>query len=334
LRTVGLLRNLVGTCKWQTAGELIRHVTYVGRCLVEATDEVTVGNAVRRVLCMIREDYASLARSSHRDRSLHDAFINASSTKEDDLLDEFLPDLKPSLMEQILEFYDEINNGEIPVAGSLLQPNDVVLTVRDPFVADEAAVCAALKKVRDVFVVVSEPLGECRQTDDLLSLPNATVIPETAVVAVMPRVDAVLLSARSVSGDGSFVAGPASFLAALAAKNFAKPVLAVAALYKLCPPDHPFLHNVVSNDPSSILNYADLPSAPDRDPDDRAIEVLNPNFDHVPAHLVDLYVTNSGAHQPSYVGRLLAELYSPHDASLLPHDSEDDDDREPSFVPR
>lgn len=46
------------------------------------------------------------------------------------------------------------------------------------------------------------------------------------------------------------------------------------------------------------------------------IEVFVPAFDLLSPDLVDLYVTNNGSHQPSYIYRLLSELYHSHDYDL------------------
>ena len=43
------------------------------------------------------------------------------------------------------------------------------------------------------------------------------------------------------------------------------------------------------------------------------IEVIVPAFDYISPDLLDLYVTNNGSHQPSYIYRLLAELYHCND---------------------
>ena len=46
------------------------------------------------------------------------------------------------------------------------------------------------------------------------------------------------------------------------------------------------------------------------------VVVSNPRCDKVPPELVDLFVTNTGPHHPSYVYRLLSELYAPEDHDL------------------
>jgi hypothetical protein len=48
-------------------------------------------------------------------------------------------------------------------------------------------------------------------------------------------------------------------------------------------------------------------------------DVLNPRFDYCPPELIDLSITNFGAHSPSYVYRMLAEYYNPEDHDLLTH---------------
>ena len=291
---------------------------------------------------MIREDYSQLNTKKHNltsASSLQDAFVISSSVfSGKKMFFEFVPDLKASLMEQILEFYDEIETGVDAAEKLQLDAHHVVLTVYDPTEALDGlkAMKAACAKVKELLVVLPEENANDPFLASLLEMPAVTVIPETAIVALTPRVDSVLLVARSVADDGSFVAAPASFVSALAAKHYSKPVVAVAALYKLGSNLGPHEKNNTT-DPTPILAYGDLPSSPDRDPDAiffeqhtqnllaSALDVKNPDFDHVQANLVDLYITNVGAHQPSYVGRLLSELYSPHDSLRDDDDDEDSD---------
>jgi len=41
------------------------------------------------------------------------------------------------------------------------------------------------------------------------------------------------------------------------------------------------------------------------------------SYDYIPPELVDLYITNTGCHQPSYIYRLLADSYHPDDMNEL-----------------
>ena len=46
------------------------------------------------------------------------------------------------------------------------------------------------------------------------------------------------------------------------------------------------------------------------------IHTFNPIFEYVPPELVTLFISNMGGHAPSYVYRLLSELYHPEDYEL------------------
>lgn len=53
-----------------------------------------------------------------------------------------------------------------------------------------------------------------------------------------------------------------------------------------------------------------------------ARQVLNPAYDYIPPSLVDLYITNMGGLQPSYIYRLLAEYYHRDDLIISPSDEQ------------
>lgn len=48
------------------------------------------------------------------------------------------------------------------------------------------------------------------------------------------------------------------------------------------------------------------------------LQVLNPAYDYIPPNLVDLYVTNQGGLQPSYIYRQLADYYHRDDLIISP----------------
>jgi len=113
----------------------------------------------------------------------------------------------------------------------------------------------------------------------------------------------VLLPAHAVVADGGLVTPSGCHAVAVAAKNHAVPVVCVTGLYKLCPAyphDLDALNEMGSPEP--VLPYRQHTTL-------GRPRVLNPLYDFVPPDLVELYVTNSGSHQPSYIYRLLAEYY-------------------------
>jgi translation initiation factor eIF-2B subunit beta len=66
------------------------------------------------------------------------------------------------------------------------------------------------------------------------------------------------------------------------------------------------LQDLVS--PSSVIEYAEM-----SDQMMSKVELINAVHDYIKPDLVNLYVTNIGAFQPSYIYRLLAEYYSSDD---------------------
>ena len=89
------------------------------------------------------------------------------------------------------------------------------------------------------------------------------------------------------------------------------PVVGVTGAFKLTPlfshNQNKVLNHMLS--PSEILPY-DSPICFEN------VTVTIPTFDFISPDLIDLYVTNSGSHQPSFMYRLLAEFYHPSDYDL------------------
>jgi len=48
----------------------------------------------------------------------------------------------------------------------------------------------------------------------------------------------------------------------------------------------------------------------------RNVQIYCPTFDYVPPELVTLFISNIGGNAPSYLYRLLSELYHPDDHEL------------------
>lgn len=110
--------------------------------------------------------------------------------------------------------------------------------------------------------------------------------------------------------NGGLIAPCGGHMAALAAKELSVPVVCVTGLFKLSPVyrhDQDAFNDLKS--PSALLEYSEVAAMPH-------VDVLNPAYDYVPPELVDLYITNTGGHQTSYVYRLLGEYYDARDSTL------------------
>ncbi|KAL7465790.1 hypothetical protein ACHAXS_006112 [Conticribra weissflogii] len=106
--------------------------------------------------------------------------------------------------------------------------------------------------------------------------------------------------------NGGLIAPSGSNMVALAAKQNSVPVVAVAGMFKLCPmyphEGQDTLNDLIS--PSAVVDYSLM-----GDPVLSEVEFVNPVHDYIKPELIDLYVTNIGGFQPSYIYRLLAEYY-------------------------
>ena len=138
------------------------------------------------------------------------------------------------------------------------------------------------------------------------------VINDSAACAIMARVNKVLLPSHAVLANGGLISPSGSHMVALAAKQNSVPVVCITGMFKLCPQfpheGQDTLNDLVS--PSSIMDYAEMASDLQMA---TGVEYINPVHDYIPPQLINLYVTNIGGFQPSYIYRLLAEYYHSDD---------------------
>ena len=135
-----------------------------------------------------------------------------------------------------------------------------------------------------------DDLGTFRFTKPLLDARVVVVrVPTVAAFALMPRAHRVLLAPRAVLADGGLICSAGARSVAQAARAHRRPVLALAGVFKLSP-GYPF-------DVDALIEYGGVGELDEVEVDGRAasggfIKVENPLDEHVPADLVDLFVTN------------------------------------------
>ncbi|OQR89235.1 translation initiation factor eIF-2B beta subunit [Thraustotheca clavata] len=314
-KTTELLRAVLGAVRWAHARQLMENVRMLGRVLVKAMpQELAIGNVIRRVLFIIREEYLNgmKALSSQPQGQLTLGTILTPGTEADFTTP--IKELKQTIMEGVSELMDEIENLHISIADQAMEyihANEVILTFGLSTSVEEFLKAAAKKRQFKVIVVESTPLLNGQNMAHRLAESgiDTTVITDSAVYAMMARVNKVVIPAVAVVANGGLIAQSGIQNIALAAKKFCVPVVSVAGLFKLCPlypHDVDVLNELVS--PAHILNYDEtLPN----------MDVLNPANDYVPPEFVTIFITNTGAYQPSYIYRLLTEYYSPQDYQLL-----------------
>ncbi|KAK2836879.1 hypothetical protein FQN49_006629 [Arthroderma sp. PD_2] len=243
-------------------------------------------------------------------------------------------DFKAEVIDGITEIVDELGQVDDQIAAYALEhihSNEIILTYGSSITVQKFLLKAAARRKFTVIHVESYPNShkeshaavtgtltgdeEGLATDSfqkpLIALGITVIlIPDSAVFALMSRVNKVILGTHSVLANGGLVAAAGSRVVASAAKVHKTPVVVVSGIYKLSPV-YPF-------DYEALIEYGDASAVADYMHSDvvEGVDVMNPLYDYVPAELVDLYITNVGAHAPSYLYRIVSDHYRTEDITF------------------
>ncbi|OQR78033.1 translation initiation factor eIF-2B subunit beta-like [Tropilaelaps mercedesae] len=308
------LTEIIKNKKWKHAQDLLRILREFGNNLVKLDPtETVVGNVIRRVLKIIRDDYLRVHCGHSPDTQIKLLLPHAA----DDFATTYV-DLQDHILESLDEFQQEIDFAVDSIAQHsqrLITDGEVVLTVGKSRTVEAFLREAAIKRHFTVIVVESAPNYHGHELARTLGKQGVStfVINDSAVFAMMGRVHKVILGTHSVMADGGLKAYSGAYAVALAAKHYSVPLVVCTPVYKLTPQfvtseDQPDFNKLES--PLEIFDFA----GGDRELDDT--EFLNPIFDYVPPDLVPLFIFNVGGNSPSYVYRLVSELYHPDDYDL------------------
>ncbi|ESQ34270.1 hypothetical protein EUTSA_v10007798mg [Eutrema salsugineum] len=347
--TVELLRSVISQQRVPHANQasaLIDAVKAVGEQLVAANPvELAVGNVVRRVLHIIREENLSLttaamagldlmdasdddeldnskgigypamsaavvaaARSTLRPPSLqtllegtpesatvpYTSSSGADSESKSKSADKssITRKLKHDVIEEVNQLIQEIAGCHEQIAEQAIEhihQNEVILTLGSSRTVLEF-LCAAKEKKRSFRVFVAE--GAPRYQGHLLAkelvargLPT-TVITDSAVFAMISRVNMVIIGAHAVMANGGVIGPVGVNMAALAAQKHAVPFVVLAGSHKLCPlyPHNPEVLLNELRSPSELLDFGEFSDCLDFGVGSGSplLQVVNPTFDYVP----------------------------------------------------
>ncbi|KAK0608247.1 hypothetical protein LWI29_027876 [Acer saccharum] len=198
--------------------------------------------------------------------------------------------------------------------------SEVILTLgRSRFVLEFLKAAKEKKRSFHVFIAEGAPRYQGHVLAKELSAKGlkTTVITDSAVFAMISRVNMVVLGVHAVMANGGVIAPVGSNMVALAAKKHAVPLVVVAGVHELCSlfPQNPELSLNEIGSPSELLNFGEFSDCMDYGIGcgSPLLHVVNPVFDYVPPELVSLFVTDAGAYNPSYIYQLIADYYSPDD---------------------
>jgi len=234
---------------------------------------------------------------------------------------------KHGIIEAINELIDELDDVMHTFEDQAVEhvhSREIILTVGSSD-ATKAFMLGAAKK-RNFEAVVAEGAPGLRGHDFARELAGrgvqSTLIADSAIFAMMARVNKVVVGAHAMLADGGVMAPIGTHLVALVAKRHNVPFVVVVGLHKLTP-FYPHDPQVVANDfrtPQEVIDPDVLAEAYQGDGTGRTdleLRVPSPTYDYVPPRLISLLVTDQqGGLNPSYVYRLLSEFYSPEDYNL------------------
>ncbi|KAH0790803.1 Translation initiation factor eIF-2B subunit beta [Histomonas meleagridis] len=129
------------------------------------------------------------------------------------------------------------------------------------------------------------------------------VIPDSAIFAIFPRINKVIVPARAVLSNGGIVSFSLTHSIALAAKHHAKPFIALYWVMKLAEKvPRPGTTFTTLLEPEKIFEK--------ENPLSSNVVALNAESDYVPPELITLMINEDGAHCPADVFSLVQENYA------------------------
>ncbi|KAF6129830.1 eukaryotic translation initiation factor 2B subunit beta [Phyllostomus discolor] len=278
--TLELLRRIIMDHRWSHAGELMKLIRREGRRMTAAQpSETTVGNMVRRVLRIIREEYGRLhGRSDESDQqeSLH-KLLTSGGLNED--FSFHYAQLQSNIIEAINELLVELEGTMENIAAQALEH-------------------IHSNEGHEMAVNLSKAGIE------------TTVMTDAAIFAVMSRVNKVIIGTKTILANGALRAVTGTHTLALAAKHHSTPLIVCAPMFKLSPQfpnEEDSFHRFVA--PEEVLPFTEGDIL-------EKVSVHCPVFDYVPPELITLFISNIGGNAPSYIYRLMSELYHPDDHVL------------------
>ncbi|CAF1674665.1 unnamed protein product [Adineta ricciae] len=225
--------------------------------------------------------------------------------------------LRPDIMDDLNWYSNEIDLSVKNLAQQALahiHANEIILTLGYSYTVEQFFKYAASKKRQfHVFILEHAPFFTGHKMAVNLSQANipVTVVTDSAVYAIMARVNKILIGTRSLLANGGLTAKSGTYSLALAAKNFNVPLLVCAPTYKFSPTYLPSFDPVMCNSfpsPENILSYQSSYQS--------SLDIVVPMHDYVPPELVTLIIGSGMGNAPSYVYRIVSELYSAEDNDL------------------
>jgi len=261
--TAEIMRMVISKMKLTTLEDTLQNIKETGRRLVNAQPlEFAIGNIVRRVLYIIRDEYTNINKSKNLTHtSSLIMFDSGPDDSKDVSLIENAKELKSNILSTLSELISEQGNLYINIADQAIEhihANEVIMTYGTSKTVVEFFKAAARKRHFEVIIAECAPSfrgHQCAVELSSLGIP-ATLISDSAIFAMMARVNKVIVSTHAVMANGGLIAQNGMHMLALAAKHHSVPFVVCTGLYKLCPL-YPYDQDTFNElrSPSEVLKF-------------------------------------------------------------------------------
>jgi len=318
IKTAELVKSLVECDDWGMADQLIKKVRTVCKKLEEELPHLhVVHNMIKRLLKLIREEYLSASKSVEDEcqpESLQKMLKSGDNVSD---WGKTVSDLKERVFEIIEEQLIEVETSCEEISKQAIEhihANEIILTIGRSRTVEKFLKHAAKTRKFDVIVAEAAPgfSGHQMASNLAKSKINTTVITDSAIFAMMARVNKVIIGTTSILADGGLIAISGSRTVALAAKHYSVPFIVLGAVYKLTPrflPEGDSQSACILASPEPVLQELDSACR-------GKLRCINPLYDRVPPNLVTLFISNISGYSPSYVYRQIGDLYHQEDRTL------------------
>lgn len=193
-----------------------------------------------------------------------------------------------------------------------IMQDDIILTSNYSGQLLEFLIEASKTKKFHIIVAESLPSASGLLMAEKLIKANiqTTIINDSAIFAVIPRVNKVIIGTRAIMANGGLISYNGVYNICLSAQTYAIPVLVISGTFKLTPM-YPFDHETFNEQlsPDKVLSGVS-------DENLENISFNSPAYDYIPPDLITLFITDSGSQNPSYMYRLFNECFSQEDYFL------------------
>ncbi|CCD24582.1 translation initiation factor eIF2B subunit beta NDAI_0D02680 [Naumovozyma dairenensis CBS 421] len=343
LETLQLLKRFISAARWSHVNELISQIRHLANRLEKAQPTAfSCGNVIRRILAILRDEIEEDNNESSASNDPQNATSSSSSTAEPLISSMFnllqkpeqnlnnsqtkkyktKTDFRQVAIQGIKDLIDEITNideGIQQIAIDLIHDHEILLTpTPDSKTVLKFLIAARERGNRTFTVLVTEGFptntSNAHQFAKTLAQHDieTIIIPDSAVFALMSRVGKVIIGARAVFINGGSISSTAGVSSVCECANeFKTPVFAVAGLYKLSPL-YPF-------DQEKFVEFGGsqqiLPKTSHNNGTMR-LDTINPITDYIPPENINIYITNIGGFNPSFIYRIAWDNYKQVDVQL------------------